>query len=100
MHEIGGGGTAGVETYGVAVSYERGTPVPLLRCHSMEYACFVPPEFLGCNVTTLAPHTALKLIASFTLTFDDRVVLHRVAGSRPGTAPSGLLDFRYARPSG
>ena len=33
---------------------------------------------LGCYVTKCAPHKALKLIASGKLTFDERVVLHRV----------------------
>jgi len=35
-----------------------------------------------CNVTTFAPHKALELIVWGRLTFDERVVLHRVAGNR------------------
>ena len=41
---------------------------------------FRPPSNTGCYVTTVAPHKARKLIARGTLTFDEKVVPHRVAG--------------------
>ena len=37
----------------------------------------------GCYVTKYAPHKALKLISRGKLTFEERVVLHRVVESRP-----------------
>jgi len=43
---------------------------------------FRSSHILGCYVTKVALHTALKLIARGKLTFDKRVVLHRVAGAR------------------
>ena len=48
---------------------------------------------LGCYVTNFAPNKALKFIARGKLTFDERVVIHRVAGvtptlcSNPTTSP-------------
>ena len=41
---------------------------------------FRSPPKLGCYVTKSAPHKAFKLIAWVKLTFDKRVVLHRVVG--------------------
>ena len=43
----------------------------------------------GGNVTKFAPHNAVRLIASGKLTFDERVVLHRVGVSvSSGTSPN------------
>ena len=54
----------------------------------MEYAGFVPTIYGG-NVTKFAPHDAVKLIASGKLTFDERVVLHRVGVSvSSGASPN------------
>jgi len=50
-------------------------------------------------VTKLAPHKALKLIAQDKLTFDESVVLHRVAGDKPHVMVD-LIDFTRSRPSG
>ena len=45
--------------------------------HTVDYAGFVPLDSEG-NVTKCAPHEAYKLIAVGKLTFDERIVLHRV----------------------
>ena len=47
--------------------------------HTVEFAGFVASNFEG-YVTKSAPHKALKLIVRDMLTFDERVVLHRVEG--------------------
>ena len=46
---------------------------------TVEHAGFVPLDFEG-KATKFAPNMALKSIARGKLTFDDRVVRHRVAG--------------------
>jgi hypothetical protein len=43
----------------------------------------------GCHVTKSAPHKTLKSIAGGKLTFDERVVLHRLEGSGFGFDKSG-----------
>ena len=49
--------------------------------HTVEYECFVRSNFEG-DVTKFAPHQALKSSACDKLTFDERVVLHRMTGVR------------------
>ena len=45
----------------------------------MEYESFVASNLAG-HVTKFAPHKAVKLIASGSLTFDEKAVLHRAMG--------------------
>jgi len=47
--------------------------------------------FLGCYVTKCAPHKALKLIMRGKSTFDERLVLHRVAQVASRTSGKGAL---------
>ena len=48
--------------------------------NSMGHELFVRVGVSGCYVTKFAPHKALKITARAKLTFDERVVLHRVKG--------------------
>ena len=51
------------------------------------------------NVTKFAPHKALKLIASGKLTYDERVVLHRVARDMSSFDFTLTLHVRLTSPS-
>ena len=48
--------------------------------------------FWGCHVTTLAAQEALKLIAGGSLTFDARVVPHRVGTGAGSVAPKPFIS--------
>jgi len=63
---------------------------------------FRRPHILGCYVTRCALHKTLKLIAWCKLTFNERVVVHRVA-DEPDRAPAsvalhGPVQSLYSNP--
>ena len=55
------------------------------------------PWNLERNVTTVAPHMALKLIAWGKLTFDERVVLHRAGADLFPELGSAVVAVRLER---
>jgi len=56
------------------------------------------PLILGCYVTKCAPLKTLKLIALSELTFDERVVVHRVAPERENVWPSKAVTWPFLQP--
>ena len=62
---------------------------------SARWARFRWGQSFGCYVTKFAPHRALKLIVSGKLTFDERVVLHRVKWRIRGTRNMRALVRLY-----
>jgi len=58
-----------------------------LSHHWVEYERFVGAEIPRCCLTKFAPHKALKVIEWCKLTFDESVVLHRVARSNCTVTP-------------
>ena len=54
-------------------------------------------HFFKRNVTKFSPHTALKLIACGKLTFDERVVVHRLGRSRALPLSVGVLQVERER---
>ena len=66
----------------------------------MEYSGFAPIDSEG-NVTKFAPHKALKSIVCSKLTFDGRVVAHRVGGACMAAmlvAIQGYLAYKKTHP--
>ena len=61
-------------------------------CRSVDF----PLESAG-HVTKFAPHSALKLIASGKWTFDERVELHRVAGTVRNDTRFGIFLVRIQK---
>ena len=55
-------------------------------------------QILGCHVTKFAPHKAVKLVFGGKLTFDERVVVHRVdpiqlGRQEPGSGPKVQVQY-------